>query len=94
MAQHELKIAPIYYQQVFLGYKNFEIRKNDRDFNAGDRVFLKEFDVDSQVYTGRQLIADIGYVCDYEQKPDYVVFSLLRVHTYTQPELPPLGIYS
>lgn len=36
---HELKIAPEYFKDVRTGLKKFEIRKNDRDFKVGDRLF-------------------------------------------------------
>ena len=39
---HELKIWPKYYEEVSMGHKTFEIRKNDRDFKKGDTLILKE----------------------------------------------------
>ncbi len=50
---HELKTWPKYYVRVFLGEKNFELRKNDRSFETGDLLFLKEFDPETNEYTGR-----------------------------------------
>lgn len=41
---HELKIEPPYFQAVIDGRKTFEIRKNDRGYNAGDTVLLREYD--------------------------------------------------
>lgn len=41
---HELKIWPQYYCRVADGSKTFEIRKNDRGFQPGDKVVLKEYD--------------------------------------------------
>ncbi|EKE9396609.1 DUF3850 domain-containing protein, partial [Listeria monocytogenes] len=40
---HELKILPEYYEDIVAGRKTFEIRKNDRDFQVGDYLILKEF---------------------------------------------------
>ena len=82
---HELKIEPPYFQAVIDGRKTFEIRKNDRGYNAGDTVLLREYDDTSkgyylspdQRYTGRTHAATIGYVTGYEQQPGQVVFSLL-----------------
>lgn len=42
--QHELKIWPMYYVRVKDGSKTFEVRENDRAFQTGDTVILKEWD--------------------------------------------------
>lgn len=44
---HELKILPQYYCRVKDGSKTFEVRKNDRGFQSGDTVILKEYDPES-----------------------------------------------
>lgn len=36
---HELKTLPEYFELVRKGIKNFEVRKNDRDFKVGDMLF-------------------------------------------------------
>lgn len=41
---HELKIWPQYYSRVANGSKTFEIRNNDRDYQSGDKVILREWD--------------------------------------------------
>ncbi|MEG0259568.1 MAG: DUF3850 domain-containing protein [Lysinibacillus sp.] len=41
MATHDLKILPEYLEAVVSGKKTFEIRKNDRDFQVGDRIFFE-----------------------------------------------------
>ena len=38
MKLHELKIKEEYYREIEAGNKTFEIRKNDRDFQAGDYI--------------------------------------------------------
>lgn len=42
--KHELKIWPQYYCRVADGSKTFEVRKNDRGFQPGDTVVLREWD--------------------------------------------------
>jgi len=80
--QHNLKILPEYFNAVDEGKKNFEVRVNDRNFQEGDVVTLKEFNNVDSTYSGMELTFQIGYVfhlnraLDYEN--DYVVFSLIR----------------
>ena len=42
--RHELKIWPQWYCRVADGSKTFELRDNDRGFQSGDTVVLKEWD--------------------------------------------------
>lgn len=58
---HELKTWPEYFKDVWNNTKNFEIRKNDRHYRAGDMLILKEW---SSVggYTGREIERRITYV--------------------------------
>ena len=60
MANHELKILSVYYKEVLVGKKKFEIRKNDRNFKTGDTVKLREFK--DGKYTGNYVKAIIDYI--------------------------------
>lgn len=46
--KHELKIWPQYYCRVADGSKTFEVRDNDRGFQPGDTVTLREWDPEPQ----------------------------------------------
>lgn len=59
---HELKTWPQYFQRVFTGHKNFELRKDDRNYEIGDTLHLKEFNPLSNEYTGRELSMKVKYV--------------------------------
>ena len=59
MVKHYLKTLPEYFRQVAIGSKTFELRKNDRDFQVRDIIFLEEWDNE---YTGRVLELEITYI--------------------------------
>lgn len=40
---HELKTWPVFFTAVKEGRKTFEVRKNDRNFQVGDELLLREF---------------------------------------------------
>ena len=50
---HYLKVETEYYQALERGEKKFELRKNDRDFQKYDMLYLDE--VINGVKTGRSL---------------------------------------
>lgn len=43
-AVHYLKTWPQFFDAVSRGDKNFEVRKDDRAFQAGDTLFLERYD--------------------------------------------------
>lgn len=57
---HELKIYTKYFNAVLDGSKTFEIRKNDRWFQVGDNILLREWD--NIKYSGRTIYAEITYI--------------------------------
>jgi hypothetical protein len=68
MSEHELKCWPSFFDAIQRGDKTFEVRYDDRGFQAGDTVTLKEWDPQQReligygAFTGRALTARIGYV--------------------------------
>jgi hypothetical protein len=72
--EHELKTWREYFDAVSFYGKQFEVRRDDRDFRTGDTVRLREWD-DATGYSGRQLKFRIGYVLR-DFVPGNVVFAL------------------
>ena len=58
---HELKTVQPYFNDVDLGIKTFEVRKNDRNFKPGDLMILKEYDLINNLYSGREIKCIITY---------------------------------
>ena len=49
MKIHDLKSAPLPFMHIRNGRKRFEVRKNDRDYQQGDLVVLREYVEDANV---------------------------------------------
>ncbi len=59
---HELKCWPMYFQSLYIGEKEFEVRKNDRDFKVGDSLYLREYNIAIPRYTGRTMMKRVTYL--------------------------------
>lgn len=57
---HDLKILPIYFEAVALGIKTFEVRKDDRPYQVGDTLLLREYG--NGEFTGKKLKAKVTYI--------------------------------
>ena len=62
MATHELKTINPYFQDVWMGRKAFEIRKDDRGFSLGDTLILQEYNAETESYTGRSIVCHVEYI--------------------------------
>lgn len=68
MKVHELKILPEYYKAIMHKRKSFELRKDDRGFEVGDRLRLRKYDPSLNSsgepcgYTGEAIVATITYI--------------------------------
>ncbi len=59
---HELKIYPQHFESARDGLKTAELRKNDRNFQVGDRLHLREWHPFTERYTGRYIDARITHM--------------------------------
>lgn len=78
---HQLKILPWYFEAVLSEHKNFELRKDDRDFMTGDTLLLQEWD--GKAYTGRWCQRKVTYVYrgtgEYGLAKGYCILGLSEV---------------
>jgi uncharacterized protein DUF3850 len=76
---HELKTWPEYFQFVFEESKRFELRKNNRDYRLGDTLHLREWNPETEQYTGREVFKRITYIFNGGKmgvRPEYVIISV------------------
>lgn len=59
MKVHELKLQQPFFNDVFYNKKEFEVRKNDRNFEVGDRLKFVEFPF---IFVQRYVLKDIKYI--------------------------------
>lgn len=58
---HELKTWTSGFDASWRGLKPWEFRRDDREFKMGHKLILREYDRESDSYTGRKIHADISY---------------------------------
>lgn len=51
---HDLKLWTDHFGAVLAGTKPFELRRNDRGYQVGDVLWLREWNAKSETYTGRE----------------------------------------
>ena len=86
MTNHDLKLNDKYFDDVVLGFKTFEVRKNDRDYKVGDTLTLHRVDDNGcymeKAYKGwTKLFVEVTYILTHEDFPagvpeGYVVMSI------------------
>lgn len=82
---HQLKIESLYFTQIITGVKTFEVRYNDRNFQAGDYLGLNEITdhpcnaKGERKETGRFLLVKVLNVFDNPVfvKEGFVIMSII-----------------
>lgn len=75
---HDLKILPEHFRDVRAGIKTAELRLNDRNYQPGDVLVLREYDPQLGVLTGEIETRTITHVLEGEQwlQPGVVMLSM------------------
>lgn len=78
MRTHELKLDTQFFDAVLSGEKPFEVRKNDRGFQKGDKILFVETTNGCPAW--RLAKCDITYVLNgWGIEPGYCVFGIANV---------------
>lgn len=80
MIVHELKTWPKHFLHVYAGTKRFELRRDDRGFQVGDLLHLREWEPSLMYgathqgeYTGKSCMAKVLYILrEEEEQPEFI----------------------
>jgi len=77
MKKHILKTWKPYFEDTLNGIKTFEYRLNDRDYQVGDILVLREVDKNLKP-TGRQFSVEVTYILKdfFHLNSEYCVMSV------------------
>lgn len=67
MKFHEFKVKPEQIGAILRGEENFVIRRNDRDFQVGDRIRLLDKE--------RYIVVRIKYTTEHAVREGFIAFS-------------------
>lgn len=82
---HELKSWVGLFEPIFRGEKTHDLRVLDRDFQVGDKCWLREWEATGRKYTGRSVCVKITYITSAQHAQ--CAFSPFTLH-------PSMGILS
>lgn len=74
---HELKIIDQCFNDIITELKQFEIRKNDRNYKVGDILHMREYN--DGAYTGKETMQEVTYISKYAQHNQHIVMSIKKV---------------
>ena len=77
---HELKCWKEHFEPIKKGLKKMELRPNDRNYQTGHILILKEWDPAAETYSGDQIIVQVTHVFSKKDHPffdlkHYVIMS-------------------
>ena len=85
LTRHDVKSWPNFFASIIDGSRTHELRRNDRDYQVGDLMVLREFDPIGGRHTGRSATVEITSmtsqelpcaVSDQGLDPDFCILSV------------------
>jgi hypothetical protein len=90
MTVHTVKSWPQFFSAVSAGTRTHELRRNDRGYNVGDILELREFDPGPGVYTGRTCAVRVTALTSFSEPcavsqealhPEFCILSVRRTES-------------
>ncbi len=84
MKVHELKTWPSSFKSIQRGQKNWELRHDDRGYEEGDLLWLREWNPNTMNYTKAEQLVEVLSVWDETDVPaglvgEFVIMDIRRV---------------
>lgn len=79
MKKHELKTWSEYFDAVWSGAKTCEVRVYDREYEVGDVLLLRDYDMRKHEYRGRELEALVTHIVGPPFAPAGLAVMSIRV---------------
>lgn len=76
---HDLKTWPREFEAVLAGLKKHEVRRDDRDFQIGDELRLREWRPENRAYTEREVLVRVTWKTvggSWNVEPGFCVLSI------------------
>lgn len=71
MTTHDLKVWPSFFTALLDGSKTFEVRQDDRGYQVGDVLRLREYSPGPDEYTGREINRRVSYLLSGDEVMGY-----------------------
>lgn len=78
---HLLKTPTVPFWDVVSGAKTFEVRRNDRDYKVGDYLLLKEYNPETNQYSGEYIIVQVNYCIILLEPEGFIGIAISEVRT-------------
>lgn len=65
--EHDLKTVEPHFTDIWEGRKKMEIRFDDRGYSVGDILHLRQYDLNSNSFSGREIITDVTHILKDEK---------------------------